>query len=498
MKKLHYAILILIFVLTLGTRLYFSFGTPTYSSDKSYFAVRQIEHIQQTSQPLYDDDLSFSGRRFVFPPLFEYALAFLALVFPLSFTAKFFPNLFAASLIFFTYLIARRITKNSKIALLTAFISGFIPVFFQQTFNSISVYSVVIPFFFLLLYSFMNINKKKWVYCYIFTIILLTLIHPSVILFIIGLWLYLLLVKIEGLKQTQAEMEIVIFSTFFVILSQFIMFKKVFLFHGPLVIWQNIPKGILSNYFSQVSLLQVIYYIGIIPAFCGAYIIYRYIFKEKRKDIYLLVGFIFSVSLLLWLRLIELKIGLMFLGVITVLLFAQFYKLFLLYIEKTRAAKLANLFSVLIFTLFIFTSVIPSFSLAQLTIETSVTHEEIKALEWIDEHTPKNSVILASVEEGNLITNIAKRKNVIDSNFLLIPDAKQRFEDVSRVYTTFSVTEATSILNKYSVDYIYFSPKAALNYDISQLSYVNDKCFPLVYKNHVKIYKSTCHMEELK
>jgi hypothetical protein len=498
MKKLHYAVLILIFVLTLSTRLYFSFSTPTYSSDKAYFQIRQIESIQQTSQPLYDDHLSFSGRRFIFPPLFGYVLAFLALIFPVGFTAKFFPNLFASSLIFFTYLIARRITKNSQIALFTAFISGFIPVFFQQTFNSISVYSVVIPLFFLLIYSFMNLKKKKWVYCYIITIIVLTLIHPSAILFIVGLWFYLLLVKLEGLKQSQAELEIVIFSTFFVVLSQFIMFKKIFLFHGPLVIWQNIPKGLLSNYFSQVSILQAIYYIGIIPALCGAYIVYRYIFKEKRQDIYLLVGFTFSVALLLWLRLVELKIGLMFLGVIIVLFFAQFYKLFISYIQKTRASKIVNLFAALIFALFIFTSVIPSLSLAQLTIETSVTEEEINALEWINENTNQNAVIMATVDEGNLITAVAKRKNVIDSNFLLITDAKQRFEDVNRVYTTFSVSEAVSILNKYDVDYLYFSSKAAYSYGLSELSYAGDKCFPLVYSNEIKIYKSVCNMEEIR
>lgn len=498
MKKIHYTVLILIFVLTLSARLYFSFSVPNYSSDQAYFNIRQIEHIQQTSKPLYDDNLSFSGRRVVFPPLFGYIMAFLGLVFPINFTAKFFPNLFASSLIFFTYLIARRISKNSTIALFTAFISGFIPIFFQQTFNNISVYSLVVPLFFLLLYSFMNIRHKKWVYCYIITIIVLTLIHPSVILFIIGLWFYLLLVRIDGLQQDKAGVEVAIFSTFFVILSQFIMFKKIFLFHGSLVLWQNIPTKLLSNYFSQISILHAIYYIGIIPAFCGVYIIYRYIFKEKRQDIHLLIGIIFSVALLLWLRLIEVKVGLIFLGVIIVLLFAQFYKLFLSYIKRTRASRLVNLFALIIFVLFIFTSIIPSFSLARLTIETSITDEEIDALNWLKQNTPSDSVILATVDEGNLVTAIAKRKNVIDSNFLLIRDAEQRFRDVSRIYTTFSMTAAITLLNRYGVDYIYFSPKAAAIYNINKLSYVDEKCFPIVYNKEVKIYKSVCRMEELK
>jgi hypothetical protein len=373
-----------------------------------------------------------------------------------------------------------------------------VPVFFQRTFNDISVYTVVVPLFFLLLYSFMNIRKEKWVYCYIITIILLTLIHPSVILFIVGLWFYLLLLKIEGLKHDKAELEITIFSTFFVFLVQFIMFKKIFLFHGSLVIWQNIPKELLSTYFSQASILQAIYYIGIIPALCGAYIIYRYIFREKKQEIYLLVGFVFSVGLLLWLRLIELNVGLIFLGVIIVLLFAQFWRIFTSYIRTTRASKFLNLLGVLTFLLFIVTSVIPSLTLAYYTSQTSITEEEIEALNWLNKNTPENSVILATVYEGNLVTAVAKRKNVIDSNFLLIKDAEQRFRDVNKIYTTFSITEAVTLLNKYDVDYIYFSPKAESAYAMEELSYAEDRCFSEVYSKGAKIYKSLCRMEELR
>jgi len=488
----------MIFLFTFASRLFFSFSVPNYSSDDAYFTIRQMEHIQQTSKPLYDDELSFSGRRLVFPPIFGYSMAFVGLVFPINFTAKFFPNLFASSLVFFAYLLARRISKNSIIALLTSFISGFVPIFFQQTFNNISVYSVVMPLFFLLLYSFMNLKKQKWVYCYIVTIILLTFIHPSVILFIIGLWFYLLLIKIEGLKHDKAEMEIVIFSTFFIILSQFLMFKKLFLYHGPLVIWQNIPKDLLSNYFSQFSILQAGYYIGVIPAFCGLYIIYRYIFKEKQPEVYLLMGFVFSVALLLWLRLIAIRTGLMFLGLIIVLLFAKFCRLILDYVQSMKVSRFTGVFSAIFIIIVVFASVASTFSIAQNTIKTSITNDEIEALEWIEKNTPEDSVILGTVNEGNLITAISKRKNVVDSNFLLISDAEQRMNDVNRMFTTFSTTDAIDLLNKYSVNYIYFSQNAKKIYDIKELSYIDENCFVEVYNRESVIYKSTCKLERLK
>ena len=42
-------------------------------------------------------------------------------------------------------------------------------------------------------------------------------------------------------------------------------------------------------------------------------------------------------------------------------------------------------------------------------------------------------------------TAIAQRKNIIDSNFLYIRDAEQRFDDLQRLFTTISQTDA--ILN---------------------------------------------------
>jgi hypothetical protein len=344
----------------------------------------------------------------------------------------------------------------------------------------------------------MNLRRKKWTYCYIITLVALTLIHPSVILFIAGILFYLLLVKLEGLKQDKAEMEVVIFSTFFVILSQLIMFKKIFLFHGPFVIWQNIPKELLSGYFAQVSITQAIYYIGVVPALCGAYIVYRYTLKEKNKNIYLLISFVFSFALLLWFRLLEIKVGLMFLGVITVLLFAQFFKLFLAHVKSTRAARYTWLSKAAVFIVLVFTLVIPTFSLASMTIETSVTEEEIAALNWINENTSREDVILGTVYEGNLITAIAERRNVIDSNFLFIKDAEQRYSDVGRIYTTFSITEAIDLLDKYNISYIYFSPKARAAYGIEKLSYSEDKCFSTVYDSKVVIYKVACSMKRIR
>lgn len=494
MNRGEKAALLAIFAVTLAARLYFAFSTPYFSGDDAYFSVRQTEHIRAAGLPLYDDPLSFSGRTTVFPPLFDYLLAAASLVFPLGFALKFFPNLFASSIVLLSFLIAMKITRNSRIAIFTAFISSFVPVYFANTVNSISPYSIVAPLTMLLLYSFMSLESKKWVYCYIISVIALAFIHPSAILFVLGLLLYLTLIKVEGLQLRRAEVEAALFATFFVILAQFLMFKKVFLFHGPNVIWQNIPLEMLSRSFAGTTILGAVYLIGAVPFVSGLYITYRHVLKEKKHQVYLLLGFALSAGILLWTRLIRAETGMIFLGLVFALMFSQFLREALDYAKKTKFSRHTALMAAALIIIFVFSSVIPSLSYAQQAISKSITYEDEEALKWIRENTPEDSVIAAAVEEGNLITAIAGRRNIIDSNFLYITDAAQRYADIERLFTTISETEAISIMGKHSAGYIYFSPTAMKKYNTRGLNYVDGKCFSLVYDKKIKVYRLECRM----
>jgi len=82
MKK-HTIALILIFLLALGFRLYFTFQTESLDHE-AYFTVRQIQSITQTGTPIYQDPLSFGGRTLLFTPIFHYFLA----IFNFSFASR--------------------------------------------------------------------------------------------------------------------------------------------------------------------------------------------------------------------------------------------------------------------------------------------------------------------------------------------------------------------------------------------------------------------------
>ncbi len=497
--KRHQILLISIFVLVLAIRLYFAFQTPNFTNN-AYFNLRQIEHIKETGLPLYEDNLSYGGRTYIFTPLFHYILAFFSLVLPLAFVAKLLPNIFAASLVFIIYLVSKEITKNTNAALFASFMAGFIPVFFSNTINSVSIFSLIIPLNFLVIYFFLKTreNKKNVVYMLALFFTLL-LIHPASFILILGFLVYLLVVELENIGLEKWEVEVILFFTALIVWFNLVVYKNAFLVHGPNLIWRNIPPQIQSLYFSRTSIAEAIYQIGVVPFLCGVYLIYSYFYKYRKKNIHFIISFIIAAFVLLAFKLIEPILGLMFLGTFLVLLLSQFYMNFTFYIEKTRLSNLKKGIVIILIAVFVVTSIIPSISYASIEVKNSVTDSDISALAWIRENTPKNSIVLAPLEEGHLITTISRRKNVLDDNFLLIRDAKQRYEDTRIIYTTQYETNAVSLLNQYNVDYIYFSNGAKKAYAIPRMSYVNEKkCFELVYDRDVKIYKTLCRLEENK
>lgn len=496
MNKISALILAFILFLILGARFYLNFQVHYLQGDESYLRLRQVMHIRETFRPLYHDDLSFSGRTREGSWLFAYALAGLSLLFGPYF-GKIIPNLSAVLLSLIAYLIMDKLTKNSYISLLVAFISGFIPIFFVSSINTLTVYAFVVPLMAFLIYSYLRVAEKWWLHIYIITLAFYSFLHPTVMLFIIGLLFYMLLMKLEGLEIPRGEIEITLFSLFLVLWSQFLIYKNLLLRHGLSIIWQNIPKQILTTYFSDVTPLQVILWVGIIPFLYGLVIIWKYVFRRKNKDIYFLIGLTLSTGFLLWAKLIELKPGLIFFGVLLSLLFGIYYKFFISYLLNTRIASLLPIFKATIVISFILTSVIPSLILAQKTIGDSTIQAELDALEWLRNNSASGAIILGSVGEGNLINYAADRKNVIDSDFLSIPNSDTIFNDIKTVYTSPYETTAIELLNKHKVDYFLVSPITRKAFQIQNPYWIkNERCFAKIYnKNEVQIYKSLCIIE---
>ena len=109
-------ILVALFLIAVAVRVAFAMKTPYFTTTESYFHLRQAEHIQSTGLPLFNDDLSYNGRQYIFMPLYHYILASSSFLFPSSLSLKIITNMIACSLIFAVYLLSNLYTKKKRIA----------------------------------------------------------------------------------------------------------------------------------------------------------------------------------------------------------------------------------------------------------------------------------------------------------------------------------------------------------------------------------------------
>ena len=148
--------------------LFFSIQTAQFSSDEAYFHLQQIENINSFGKPLLEDKLSYGGREILYQPLFHYALAFFSIFFPLAFALKFIPAVFIGFLAVIAYLLAKEISGNEKASFFAALLTGFLPMLVSQILNKISIYSLVLPVVFYMIYSFIKIkDDQKYVWRFV-------------------------------------------------------------------------------------------------------------------------------------------------------------------------------------------------------------------------------------------------------------------------------------------------------------------------------------------
>ena len=493
--KLHPLLLLAIFLIVFVSRAFISLQTGQFSDDRSYFVLRQVEDITETGLPIFHDNLSYGGRTLLFSPLFYYVLAMIYFLFPGAIALKIFLNLAASTLVFASYLISMELTKSRKISLFIAFISGFIPVYFAETVNALSIFSLMIPLTFFSLYYLMRLNHdKRYANHFLLVLFSLILLSPASIILIIGLLFFLLLLKLEKIKVSRINVEVVLVSTFLYLWFNFILFKRAILFHGPQVIWQNVPKTYLFQYFANIDIIREVYLIGIIPFVLGIYAAYVFIVRQKSVQTYMIIGVGLSLFFLLWFRLVTLKAGLIFLGVVLVILLSQYFNLFSGYISKTRAARYKALFFAFFFVAIIITSVLPSITLGLDKLGTVPANSTLEAYAWLEKNTGPEDTVLTSETEGHALTFFAKRKSVMDDNFLFVKNIDQRLFDIRRIYITRFSQEAAELAKKYGIDYILVDEEVKKNYGVDELAY-SGQCFLLVADGQVKIYEVICKDE---
>lgn len=466
-------------VAVFALRLYIAFSTPGLSGDEAYFHLRQVEHILNTGLPLWDDPLSFGGRTFFFSPVFHYLVALGSLVMPVGIAVKVVPNFFAVLLIPVIFGIARIISKQPGVDVFTAVFSAFVPVWFGRTINTLSPLVLVVPLLFFVIYAWLRSNEAVWRYWYIGALVLLSFTHPLALLFALGLALYVVLMLVEGLVLERTEIEMSIFSIFFVLWSQFVLYKRYVFAHGPGVIWQNIPSVLLSESFGDVTILGAIAQVGIIPVLYGVFVVYRYLFRRRQRLTYFLIAFALAATGLVWFRLIPVISGFILLGMFLMVLFSRWLEFFWgVYLPKTRWNRFKALSVFYVALAFLLTSGLPSWTIAWNVQQDVLPGAGLRAYAWIRDFSPKDAVVVAGIDEGHRVAALAQRKNVADSHFLLKRDARQRVHDINRIFGTRFGVEAAELLERYNAQVILLSPESKKRAGVQTLEYaLNSPCF---------------------
>lgn len=495
MKPHKLTILLLsILIISISFRLYFSFQTQEYSDSKSYFHLRYIDHIKETYKPMAYDPLSFGGRQRQIRqvPVFDYLLAGLSFI---PYAYKIIPTLLISLTALVAYLLALKLTEDHTAALLSALMTAFLPSIVVPTLNKISVFSLVLPLSLYMVYCLVRIEEEKYLNQFIVLCFLLPVIHPLTLIVSVSFFVYIILVASEpNLNLSSIRKEAIIFSIFLALLIEFIIYKKAFLSLGWAIVGQNIPTQLLAETLAKTSLLDIVYSIGVIPFIFGIVGIIFGITRDKTHSALIVTSIAVAPLTMLALKLLTLGDALIVLGPVLAITSAITIKKFFVYIKLTKFSGYETLSRYFMLALIILTIIIPVYYTASQVIKDTITKDEISLLMTLNKETEPETIIASSVEEGHYITYFAKRKDVIDNNFLYVPNIDARYNDIKMLYTTVSGSEASEIAQKYGTSYILLSPKTKETFGIKELKYATDeKCFRKVASSgDVEAYKIRC------
>lgn len=470
--------LFLIILFVLAFRLFFAFQSNGFSDDASYQTLSRINQIG--ADPL---NLQLSSTL-----IFDYIVT---LIYALSGIVglKIFNNALSIFLIILNYKIAKYITEDEYSSLLVAFVGGFIPVYVIDSFNSINPFNLFFVLYVFQIYNFLKIRTRldKYYYLFIITTIVMPLISSLSILLAFSLLAFVLFATIEKLDVTGTKIDLIIFSSIYLIWTQFLIYKNSFLDFGVKIIYQNIPSTLLNNYFSGTNLAGMIVEIGFIPFFFGIFILYFYIFKKQR---YLLSLFPFFLVLvfLIFFKLINLKVGLILLGELFVLIFTYFFRVSYAYIQNSKLSRfwpgLVGIF-LIIFTL---TSILPIANAISNTGNRADLYDVLNG-EY------ENSTIFSPLEYGSIIS-ASGAKSIVSNNFLEYNNPSNIMSDIDSLYSAFNFITVLNILDKYEADYVLYDSNIIAKYSkfkFKGASCVSEDAFELVHDDgNYQLYKVKC------
>lgn len=459
--------------------------TPgTQHTDTTYLQLRHVQSIEDTKTPLSYEQHTLYERPFLGLPLYPYLLKASSILNPVLGPYVLNALLFAISIVIVT-MICLAFTKSISATLLAAVALGISSAFTTFFLHVHNPFAFALPWLLYLLYTFSHVRKnKKYIPRFIMSVIVLSFIHPIILVVLMCLIIYWLLSLIMHHTIHPHETESLIFTVCFVLWSQFIIYKKAILFHGVSVIWQNIPPSLLADVYTQVTIPAVILALGPVVVLGALLSIIATQWERRQDTLKLFASLLLTCVVLAAFRFLSWDLIMTLIALATVVLFSKSVVLTMHYVERTKASRAAYAVPFVILAL-IFSSVA---SYAIHPVHTP--HIEEDAIVYLRQVDP-TSVLWTDPRTGHEIIYKTGKTVVQNTYFLLESDASARFDAYQKLLNTKSVIQALTHAHEQSATHIIVSNGEDLPHFTTDTT-----CFPVVYNGATTIIAVRCQVDE--
>ncbi|MBI4148624.1 glycosyltransferase family 39 protein [Candidatus Woesearchaeota archaeon] len=469
------AVLFAVFVSVVQS--YLALSVPGFSDDAAYVRLRNAQHILETGLPITQDSLV--PRRSVVVSLFDYVLAGVALFLPLETAGKVVPNVLAGVLAIAFFWLALRVGRNPQAALLATIVLVTLPEV-VGLFNSISPLVLVLIGACVLHVCLANGGRGWWGLMFVATLGLLAVTHPSVIVLVLGVGVTILLKLSERVLERE-ELELGLFSVFFVMTASVVAYRKLLREFGIALLSASVPEQVAATLFPPLSILDAITSIGIVTIGVALTTVYQTLFYEKKTRLHYAIGLLAAASVLLWGGFVPARLGMLFFVLPAVLLFGAGYARFTRYVRQTRIAQHAWIIHTCLILFLLSTNVLQSAVSVQNALRRAPSRGELDVASWIRDVTDANVTVVSPPVRGEFLAYATGRKVVLDTFYSLTPDAQVRFTDVSGMFTTPFEIEAVALMERYGAGVMYVPSFVPLP------RYVPGRCFSVAYASDATV-----------
>lgn len=432
----------------------------THLDYDAYPVLREVEHVQETGTPLRDDPLSVTGAKRVGSPVFAYLLAIVAGISPAIYKAL--PNLFMALLLLPIYFLARNLTGSAPSALLAVILAGSGPFVFASYLNDLSPFPIA-ALLFLAIVAMLH-APDRYLYPIAALSLLLTFIHPIVFLLVAAIAAILLLLRAEGFKVDRRLGELFLFTLFLAVWFHVIVYKDALLSDGLRILWKNLPAAYASVAFGNVSLLSLLYGVGVITFLFGILGAYHALFEHRVRVALGVLGALIATVVCLVLRVLEFQVGVMLLTLLLSVMAAHGLRVSAHYLARTKAPWLRYPAVALLAILFVLTAIIPALANAQAALANAPSDDDVAAFLAVKDLLPQDAVLLTTVREAAAFQQIAARRTLTDNDFVLVRNGDELLTDIDAVYTARFASTISSKATKLGFTHILFSTDAKRSY----------------------------------